>query len=93
MKMLPLHCPSCGVSLTVERLRCQACGTDVGGSYVIPALASLSRDNQNFVRQFVKTGGSFREMARIMGVSYPTVRNRLDVIIEKLGEIKTEGKE
>lgn len=93
MKTLPSHCPSCGEQLVVKRLRCQACETEVEGSYVLPALVSLSKDDQEFTLEFIKASGSLKEMAKIMHVSYPTVRNRLDEIIEKLNESRPEAED
>ena len=87
MKTLPLSCPSCRHQLQVRRLSCPDCETTVDGSYDLPALASLPREEQEFVLQFVKVGGSLKEMARIQKVSYPTVRNRLDHIIEALNHL------
>lgn len=92
MKNLPSYCPSCGGTLAVRKLHCSDCETEVSGSYSLPALASLPKDDREFVLEFVKTSGSLKEMARIMQVSYPTVRNRLDEIIEKIkrGNPETE---
>jgi hypothetical protein len=93
MKTLPLYCPSCGAGLSVERLSCRACGTEVGGSYLLPGLAGLSKDDQDFVGAFVKCSGNLKETAAIMNAGYSAVRNRLDKIIEKLNQNKSEGKE
>ena len=93
IKALPLHCPSCGGVLAVKRLRCQACETEVEGSYSFPALVSLSKEDQEFVLEFVKASGSLKEMAKIIGVSYPTVRNRLDEIIENLKKREIKAKD
>jgi hypothetical protein len=68
----------------VKRLRCDQCETEVEGLYELPALVSLPQDDQEFVLQFIKSSGSLKEMASLLKVSYPTVRNRLDEIIEKL---------
>jgi len=87
---LPLECPSCGGKLLVHRLSCQQCGTAVEGLYRLPSLASLNRSDQQFVLQFVKASGSLKQMASFLGVSYPTVRNRLDQIIEELQRLETE---
>ena len=92
MKILPSHCPSCGERLAVKRLYCPACETEVEGSYLLPALASLSNDDQEFILEFVRSSGSLKEMAEILRVSYPTVRNRLDEIIEKLKQSGPEAK-
>jgi len=84
MKRLPMACPSCGGRLSVKRLRCDHCETEVEGQYALPALASLSQEDQEFIIEFIKASGSLKEMAVLLKVSYPTVRNRLDEMIEKL---------
>jgi hypothetical protein len=56
----------------------------VSGLFDLPELARLSPNDQQFVLQFVKFSGSLKEMAKYMSLSYPTVRNLLDDIIEKL---------
>ncbi len=84
MKNLPTACPSCGGKLAVKRLRCEKCETEVEGLYPLPPLVSLPQDDQEFILEFMKASGSLKEMAAILKVSYPTVRNRLDEIIEKL---------
>lgn len=84
MKRLPTNCPSCAGPLGVKRLWCNACRTEVEGYYDLPNLATLDQEDQEFVEQFVTSSGSLKEMARLLGVSYPTVRNRLDEIIERL---------
>ena len=89
--MLPCICPSCQSQLKVKSLKCDVCQTEVSGLYELPALARLSSDDQQFVLQFVKCSGSLKDMAKYMNLSYPTVRNLLDDIIERLKkeEIKT----
>jgi hypothetical protein len=84
---LPLTCPSCGAGLKVKTLNCDTCQTKVDGNYELPVLASLPDDAQQFVVEFVKYSGSLKEMARSMSLSYPTVRNRLDDIINLLNEL------
>ncbi len=84
MKKLPIHCPSCERQLAVKRLGCEHCGTEVGGDYPLPRLAALPQEDQEFICQFVRASGSLKEMAGLLKVSYPTVRNRLDEIIAKL---------
>jgi len=82
--MLPNLCPYCQSQLKVKSLCCEKCGTEVNGLYDLPSLTSLSRDNQAFILNFIKCSGSLKEMAKIMNLSYPTVRNMLDEIIEKI---------
>ena len=82
--MLPCNCPSCQSQLKVRSLKCDACETEVFGLYELPALARLSPEDQQFVMQFVKCSGSIKEMAKFLNLSYPTVRNLLDDIIERV---------
>lgn len=90
MTRLPIECPSCGQRLEVRRLTCPGCGTAVEGSYPLPPLAALSPADQDFITQFVKASGSLKDMAGHLGVSYPTVRNRLDDIIARLCRLEDE---
>lgn len=82
--MLPTYCPSCQTQLKVKKLMCEHCETEVSGSYELPTLALLSPDDQAFVLSFVKSSGSLKEMAAQLNLSYPTVRNMLNDIIEKI---------
>jgi len=84
MKTLPSDCPSCAAPLAVTQLCCEACETEVSGTYPLPQLSRLASSDQEFVLQFVRASGSLKEMARLLGVSYPTVRNRLNEIIRQL---------
>ena len=93
MKKLPTHCPSCEERLAVKRLRCEACETEVEGLYTLPALAGLSVEDQEFTLAFIRASGSLKEMAKLLGVSYPTVRNRLDDVIDRLGSGVVAGRD
>ena len=58
--------------------------------FPLPVLASLSREDQEFILEFIRLSGSLKDMAQHMKVSYPTVRNRLDEIIGRLGPREKE---
>lgn len=83
----PKKCPSCESTLVVTLLSCQNCETKVSGHYPLPILSQLSQEEQNFILQFFLTSGSLKEMATQMGNSYPTVRNKLDDMIEKIKQL------
>jgi hypothetical protein len=83
MKRIPVTCPACGVGLRVKRLACEGCNTGIEGTFDLPLQARLPYEDQEFILAFVKASGSLKEMARLLGLSYPTVRNRLDDIIER----------
>ena len=82
--ILPCVCPSCNAQLKVKSLVCEECETEVLGRYSLPTLFLLSKEEQSFVINFIKFSGSLKEMAKLLELSYPTVRNKLNDIIEKL---------
>jgi hypothetical protein len=86
MKRTPSQCPSCDSELAVTELSCLNCHTRVAGHYRLPPLLRLPPEDQAFVEAFVRSSGSLKAMAKALGVSYPTVRNRLDTLIAKLQE-------
>ncbi|RTZ05303.1 DUF2089 family protein [Flavobacterium sp. GSP6] len=88
---LPVQCPSCENSLSVTQLSCENCSTIVSGKYSLPLLLQISEEEQNFILQFFLSSGSLKEMASQMGNSYPTVRNKLDDIIQKINQLKPKS--
>jgi hypothetical protein len=79
-----------GQSFVVERVRLADSGIAVEGQFEPPQLAQLSADDQVFVAAFVRSHGSIKEMERIFGVSYPTVKARLNRIAGHLDFIDTD---
>lgn len=78
-----------GRRLIVERVRLTATGIAVEGSFELPQLARLPMDDQIFVTAFVRSHGSIKEMERIFGVSYPTIKSRLTRIADSLEFVET----
>ncbi len=71
----------------MTRLACDACRTHLEGTFDLPVLLRLAPEDLDFVVRFVRTSGSLKAMAKAYGQSYPTIRNRLDAIIEQLGSV------
>lgn len=92
MQKLPILCPSCSSGLAVSQLKCPQCETAISGNYRLPILLQLPPDDQDFIFEFLLSSGSLKKMATQMGKSYPTVRNRLDDIIEKVNHLKSNLK-
>ncbi|MEY4577519.1 MAG: hypothetical protein RL701_2222 [Pseudomonadota bacterium] len=67
-----------GEAFVVERVRLPTTGVAIEGSFDLPPLARLDVDDQVFIAAFVKSHGSIKEMERLFGVSYPTIKNRLN---------------
>jgi len=84
IKKLPQNCPSCEGILSVKNLGCNQCGTEVNGHFTLPVLACLTAEEQQFILEFVCSSGSLKEMAQLRKLSYPSVRNLLDEVIEKI---------
>jgi hypothetical protein len=74
--------------LQVNRMVCNSCETSVEGIYNLPVLAQLPAEDQDFILKLIQASGSLKELAGLYGISYPTVRNRLDSLIEKISLIK-----
>lgn len=91
MKVLPTVCPACKNQLKVKQLVCEGCETQMEGLFDLPHLVKLPVDDQEFILEFVKASGSLKEMAKLLKLSYPTVRNRLDEIIERLKLAEGKG--
>lgn len=87
-RLLPIECPSCRAGLRVTRLVCPECGTSVEGEFGLPVLCRLGGEEQTLVLNFVKCGGNLKDLARVYGVSYPTVRNRLDALIRDVQRLE-----
>jgi len=75
--------------MTVVKLHCDNCETEVAGKFSFPLLMRLEPEEQEFIIEFLLNSGSLKEMANKMGKSYPTVRNKLDELIEKVKSLKT----
>lgn len=86
---LPIVCPSCENSLRVSQMKCDQCTTEVNGNYDLPLYLKLSREDQDFVLEFFLNSGSIKEMAKQAGNSYPTMRNKMDDLIEKIKKLKS----
>ncbi|HEY4308034.1 MAG TPA: DUF2089 family protein [Pirellulales bacterium] len=82
------ECPYCGTAMTVTQMSCGHCRVSVAADFPMSRLADLPVEHQRFIEMFVLAGGNLKEIAAQVGVSYPTVRSRLDRVIEMLrGEI------
>jgi len=79
------RCPVCGDALEVVRLECGRCHTAIEGRFSLSRLSRLSDEQLQFVDTFLRVRGNIREMERELGISYPTVRNRLDGILQAMG--------
>ena len=76
--------------LVVERVKLVEKGISLEGEFELPPLARLSTEDQIFVAAFVRCHGSIKQMEQFFGVSYPTIKNRLNKIGEQLEFVKID---
>lgn len=87
------QCPSCeSIKLKVEKIACSNCNTLFEGKFDIPALLKLPEEDLQFIFDFVKCSGSLKDMAAKQSVSYPTLRNRLNALIETIENLSLKKK-
>ena len=70
--------------MRVTTMRCDACQIDIQAAFPMFRVGNLPAEHQRFIEMFVLAGGNLKTMAEQTGVSYPTVRNRLDKVIAAL---------
>jgi hypothetical protein len=85
MKSALSKCPVCDGELVATRLHCDTCDTTIEGRFANGSFAGLTTEQLDFVETFVRVEGRMNRMSEEMGVSYPTLRNRLQEIIRALG--------
>jgi hypothetical protein len=78
-------CPVCESQLQVTRLHCNTCGTTIDGEFNVGRFARLGRDQMLLLEAFLRSRGNLRELERELGVSYPTVRGRVETLLRALG--------
>ena len=86
MYVAPQQCPTCQTALEVRELACPTCATVVRGRWAASPFGRLSGEQAAFLLLFVRARGNLSDVERTLGVSYPTVRAKLDEIIGLLGE-------
>ncbi len=78
------ECPYCERPMAVTRMTCEHCQVSVEAAFPPARLSRLPVEHQRFIEMFVLASGSLKQIAEQTGVSYPTVRSRLDKVIEAL---------
>lgn len=78
-------CPNCGDEMVITSYRCNSCYTEVSGEFEIDKFQRLDNEDKEFIELFLQKRGSIKDVGEEIGISYPTVRNRIDRIVGKLG--------
>lgn len=81
----PANCPVCGGEYEITTLTCKKCKSELAGRFEGCEFCALNEGERIFLSAFIKCRGNIKEVEKELGISYPTVRNRLDGIIARLG--------
>lgn len=82
---VPGSCPLCDGEIKVTEIRCNRCGIVIQGEFDLCKFCRLNEQQKYFVEIFIKNRGNIKEIEKELGISYPTVRNKLDDVISALG--------
>jgi hypothetical protein len=93
MNTLPTRCPLCGGELAVTRIYCRDCDSSIEGRFTGGPFSQLTTEQLKFVETFIRCEGKITRMEDEIGLSYPTIRNRLHEIIRALGYEPGGGEE
>src|SRR5881394_2699153 len=78
------ECPFCHEVMSVTEMTCDTCRVLISAAFPMSRLGTLPVEHQRFIEMFVLAGGNLKEIAEQVGVSYPTIRSRLDKVIDAL---------
>jgi hypothetical protein len=78
-------CPICSANLRVVKLKCNKCSTVIENDFELSKFEYLGEDHLNFMEVFLKCRGNIKDVEKELGISYPTVRAKLDEVISALG--------
>ncbi|WP_425448719.1 DUF2089 domain-containing protein [Dethiothermospora halolimnae] len=79
------RCPVCSHELDVTKVHCDYCDTTIEGKFSLCKFCKLTNEEKFFVEVFIKNRGNIKEIEKELGISYPTVRNKLENVIKSLG--------
>ncbi len=85
MRPVPARCPICESELNVVRLHCPSCDTSIEGRFSSGQFTNLSAEQIDFITTFVRCEGKINRVEQEIGLSYPTIRNRLHEVIRAMG--------
>ena len=86
-------CPVCSGELAVTRLHCRSCGTTLEGEFSVGRFGRLTKEQLALLESFLRSRGNLRDMERELGISYPTVRSRVEALVRALGFGPRDGDE
>ena len=86
-------CPVCNSKLTVTKLECKKCNTVIENDFELSKFSYLTMDQLNFAEVFIKCRGNIKDVEKELGISYPTVRGKIEDLVASLGYTPIREKE
>jgi len=87
MDISKAQCPDCSQPMHLTQATCPDCQVSLEGQFEVSPLGRLSQEDQVFVTAFLRHHGSIRKMEELFGISYPTLKNRLRGVVDKLDRV------
>jgi len=91
MQVLPSNCPICSGEVSVTKIYCRDCDSTIEGRFTAGVFSQLTIEQLSFVETFVRCEGKITRVEAELGLSYPTIRNRLHEVIRAMGYEPGEG--
>jgi len=85
MQPFPNQCPFCSGTLEITEIACLECGVQIRGQFALAPYRALDTEQMRFLETFLRCRGVIRDMEATLGISYPTVRARMDALLAALG--------
>lgn len=82
---IPGNCSICDHEIVITNFSCPECNTRTEGEFTPCRFCRLSSDQLDFIEMFLKSRGNIKDMEKVLGISYPTIRNRLEEALQLLG--------
>ncbi len=79
------QCPICEEAVNITEIKCDSCDTTIRGHFTLCKFCQLTKEHKEFAEIFIKNRGNIKEIEKELGISYPTVKGKLDSLIEALG--------
>lgn len=87
-----ISCPTCKDTMNVSHLHCERCSLNLQGQFMLPRLARMPKEHQKLAEAFLLAGGNFKVLAEQLGISYPTLRRRVDDVMASLRGLLSEDR-
>ncbi|HPJ21210.1 MAG TPA: DUF2089 domain-containing protein [Clostridia bacterium] len=77
---VPGECPVCGGELKIDKVSCTGCDMQMTGTFYLSGFTNLNERQLEFIKVFIMCKGNIKEVEKELGISYPTVKSRLDEV-------------